>query len=78
MTDWNVVLERAYRGTDTADWRDIACELANVAAEMVTVARVVADARPNDFTHALLGNAAAGVERVVERVELAARRESHV
>ena len=80
-TNWDHVLSRAFLELDGqagTDWRDLACELANVSAELVTVARAVADDRPGDFIHGALGNNAEGVNAVVDKVVAACRREGHV
>jgi hypothetical protein len=81
-TNWDQVLDRAFREVDgratETDWRDLACELANVSAELVTLARAVADERPGDFIHGALGNHAEGVNAVVDKVVAACKREGHV
>ena len=81
-TNWDQVLDRAFREVDgratETDWRDLACELANVSAELVTLARAVADERPGDFIHGALGNNAEGVNMVVDKVVAACKREGHV
>ena len=82
-TNWDHVLRRAFlephdEFATTTDWRDLACELANVSAELVTVARAVADDRPGDFIHGALGNNAEGVNAVVDKVVAACKREGHV
>ena len=81
-TNWDHVLRRAFLephdelATGT-DWRDLACELANVSAELVTVARAVAGDQPGDFIHGALGNNAEGVAAVVDKVVAACKREGH-
>ena len=80
-TNWDHVLSRAFLELDgqaETDWRDLACELANVSAELVTLARAVADDRPGDFIHGALGNNAEGVNAVVDKVVAACKREGHV
>jgi hypothetical protein len=56
----------------------LACELANVSAELVTLARAVSDDRPGDFVHGMLGNNAHEVSAVVDKVVAACKREGHV
>ncbi len=81
-TNWDHVLDRAFRELDgvatETDWRDLACELANVSAELVTLARAVSDDRPGDFVHGMLGNNAHEVSAVVDKVVAACKREGHV
>jgi hypothetical protein len=81
-TNWDHVLRRAFLETDgqvatATDWRDLACELANVSAELVTLARAASDDRPGDFIHGMLGNNANGVSAVVDKVVAACKREGH-
>ena len=82
-TNWEDVLRRAFIEADgqvatATDWRDLACELANVSAELVTLARAVSDDRPDDLILASLGNNATGVSAVVDKVVAACKREGHV
>jgi hypothetical protein len=82
-TNWDHVLRRALLEphdelATATDWRDLACELANVSAELVTLARAVSDDRPGDFVHGMLGNNAHEVSAVVDKVVAAVKREGHV
>lgn len=55
--------------TTTTEWRELALQLANVASELVTVARAVANAGDdNDALVWALGNNAAEVAKVVDRI----------
>lgn len=53
-----------------ADWRELALELANVAAELVTVAQAAAGerCRVDPLVRGMLHNNAASVSEMVERV----------
>jgi hypothetical protein len=59
----------ANRSTD--EWRELAEELANVASELVTVARAVAGDTTDDWARHILTNHADGVAEVVERMACA-------
>ena len=81
--NWGDKVRRAFlelngQAVAETDWRDLACELANVSAELVTLARAVSDDRPGDFIHGALGNHAEGVNAVVDKVVAAVKREGHV
>ena len=81
-TNWEHVFQRAFvelngQVATEPDWRELACELANASAELVTVARAVAADRPGDFIHGALGNNANGVAVVVDKVVAACKREGH-
>jgi hypothetical protein len=59
--------------TTTTDWRALAVELADVAAELVTVSRAVSSGwRVDPLVCGMLNNNALAVGELVERVNAAA------
>lgn len=59
----------------TTDWRELALELANVASELVTVARAAADDsgwRVDPLVRGMLRNGCESVDEMVARVGRAA------
>lgn len=65
---------KTVRAMPTTEWRQLALDLANVAAELVTVARAAGDGwRMDPLVRGMLNNNANGVSEIVDRV-LAADR----
>lgn len=57
----------------TTDWRELALELANVASELVTVARAAGDGwRVDPLVRGMLRNGCEAVDELVARVGRAA------